>query len=963
MTSGLPDYYEANLALLRKNHRKVWELMTTSPPSPLGNIFPAANGKLCLNVPDGERKVIKLHNEKHPECETEFFLEKISKGHTGFVALLGMGLGYTPLAILRERPHLQSLAVFELEPGIFLQALHHMDLGELLSDPRLLLSVGSGVNVDQILAQAARTLQLETSQIFYHQQSYNHNPTEYQQLKDEIFAHINRLNIGGSTTRALGRDFLINRFQHITTIHHDLFLEQLQNAFSGIPAILVAGGPSLDKNVHLLKNAQGKAVIFAVDTVLPALLNNGVHPHFLTSIDPNNLTYEKFADVAPRAKGVSLICSSWVNRKTPKIFPAEHVFWTFTTNFLESWLNSLMGGKLFTSGASTVAHLNLIAAHILGCAPIIFVGQDLAYPGANSHAKGTVLYSQAALSPPPTQEEGQMVKGIDGTMLRTDRSFMSMKHHFESIIAKTADIVYINATEGGAHIEGTEVLSLQSALDRYCTKEERLAEKISQYASEARPIVPRKLLEEFRKTLQEAKSLRKNIDKADTLCKALLAKLERFKKEGAAIRSFTMLPKQVQKTISDIDALHKKLDDAVKIWRLLEEITMEGLKESERQRQAISLLANNPETYAEWLKKNLERFLDINRTRIETLDLFTENLNKTLSFHEQESSCLKKIAGNDDANQARLALARLYLDYGNYSLALPLVEKLCESMPDRGEPFFQLGCILSQRTEHERAAECFSRAVSLDPALDSAIKQFHHGLGDEYLAFVQYFKKQPGRQPSVRYMLRKGLRYAPEHRELLTELSEALEKDLEQIRAGLMAEKHTETALPIQDWYDYLGMNEQILSHLAPKLPAELLECLGRIQAAENKLADARTSFERAMEFAPDSASLLILLMETFFALGDFNNGIATLNRAIDIDRSAARYWEQIGDSLQAAGQNEDAIAAYERCYLHLPEQVGLLKKIGDCYMAAGQLEAAKEAFLQLKTKMQTIDTATNNVQ
>ena len=50
----------------------------------------------------------------------------------------------------------------------------------------------------------------------------------------------------------------------------------------------------------------------------------------------------------------------------------------------------------------------------------------------------------------------------------------------------------------------------------------------------------------------------------------------------------------------------------------------------------------------------------------------------------------------------------------------------------------------------------------------------------------------------------------------------------------------------------------------------------------------------------------------------------------------------------------DDAIAAYEQCFMALPERLGLLKKIGDCYLALGQMEAAREAYLQLKERLQS---------
>jgi tetratricopeptide (TPR) repeat protein len=60
-----------------------------------------------------------------------------------------------------------------------------------------------------------------------------------------------------------------------------------------------------------------------------------------------------------------------------------------------------------------------------------------------------------------------------------------------------------------------------------------------------------------------------------------------------------------------------------------------------------------------------------------------------------------------------------------------------------------------------------------------------------------------------------------------------------------------------------------------------------------------------------------------------------------------------MGDNLHRNGQSDAAIAAYEQCFIALPEHLGLLKKIGDCYLALGQMEAAREAYLQLKSRLQ----------
>lgn len=958
-----PNFFDANMALLKDHHPSIWQMMTDTTPEAVGSICLAQNGSLNLTVTNREGSKISLHKEINPESEADDLLANIPADHTGFIAMLGMGLGYAPLGILEKRPLLQHLAVFELEPGIFLQALKHIDLSKLLSSKKLILGIGREISVSEVLSPAFRTLQLEGSSVFHHFPSFDFNPEGYQALKEQLFTHLNSLNVGGTTTRVLGRAFFNNRFKHITTIHHHLLLEQLSGVFAGVPAILVAGGPSLDKNIHLLKQAQDKAVILAVDTVLPALLENGVIPHFLTSIDPNNLTYEKFADVIPKVKDTSLICSSWVNPKTPHNFPAQQIFWTFTGKPMEAWLNSLIGGKLFTGGASTVAHLNLIATDILGCDPIIFVGQDLAYPQTASHARGTVLQGSAPTDTLQTNNtEGHVVKGIDGTTLRTNRSFLSMKEFFESAIAGS-NKKYINATEGGAHIEGTTPLSLQETLDTYCRKETGAEKQIQEQIKSAKKIDPHKLLDEFGNTLKKTKKLQKNIAEADKLCKSVQYELKKSAKNGKHVHSFNMLPQKTQQKLKKIDLLHKKQDNAAGIWRILEEITMDGLQRSERERQAVATLEKDPAKYSEWLKQNLTRLLNINKVRKETLNLLGENLNRILSFHQQENSLFSKIDKGEDKDKNRLKLARLYMKEENYSLAQPILAELQKTLGQSAEIFFFLGCIKTLHSEFAESAECFKKAISIDPDLSQDSDNFHKKLGDEFLAFAGYFKTKAGRQLSVTYMVKKGLKFAPNHSQLLHELEKIIEEEIKLFQSSPDVGNNQDTVQSINSWSNFLEEQKDVTSKLNPELVSKIYLHYGRLLLKKKNYAEALAHFKKGLGFSPKNHDLNSSIIDTLFETGDFNGAIEALNSAIAIDNEFAAYWEIIGDSLQADNQQEDAIFAYERCFMSLPENLGLLKKIGDCYRATNQLEAAQAAYQQLKSKMEEFDALTESLQ
>jgi len=622
-----------------------------------------------------------------------------------------------------------------------------------------------------------------------------------------------------------------------------------------------------------------------------------------------------------------------------------------------------MGGEIFTSGASTVAHLNLIAADILGCDPVIFIGQDLAYPQTASHAHGTVLQGSA-----PTDilrdgnTEGKLVKGIDGTMLRTNRSFLSMKEFFESAIANSSK-KFINATEGGAHIEGTEVLTLQETIDLYCGEKAGVRALIDEHIQATSGIDNRHLLQKFRYTLNKAGTLQKYITEADRLCRSVGRELTAVMKKRGRVRAFNMLPSNTQRKIEKIDKLHKKLDNA-EIWHVLEEITMNGLQLSERERRAAAVLENNPAKYPEWLEQNLRRLLNINIARTDTLALLVENINKILSFNKRESFLLDKIERQEDKEQNKLLLARLYMDEGNFVLARPIVESLLAAQPAGGEVYYNLGCIKTLGSEFAESEEYFNKAMALEVKFVEKTAKFRRQLADDFLSYTKYFRAAGGRWPSVIYMVKKGLRIVPDHDQLLAELNGIIREDMGICKSHIENGDLVSAAKDIEPWYDYLDKKRRDLSaSLAPDLLAALYLNHGGLLLNDGKTQEAAEDFRKGLNYASNEVELHRALIDTLFAAGDFNEAILALNRAIDINPDFTSYWEGIGDSLFSDGQYADAVLAYEQGFIRQPEHINMLKKMGDCYREDGQLEAARAAYEQVKKKMQELAAIGNNVQ
>jgi tetratricopeptide (TPR) repeat protein len=246
--------------------------------------------------------------------------------------------------------------------------------------------------------------------------------------------------------------------------------------------------------------------------------------------------------------------------------------------------------------------------------------------------------------------------------------------------------------------------------------------------------------------------------------------------------------------------------------------------------------------------------------------------------------------------------------------------------------------------------------MEFNPEFARKIDAFRQGLGNEFMGFVRYFKTQQGREASIKYMVLKGLKQCPGHDELSKELRLIMEKDLETINSNLDTNNFQDAGDLLREWGKNISDQENIANSLPGEPVSEIFLNFGKLYLKEKNYSKALTNFKKALNYSPLNPDIHFIIIDTFFVAEDFNGAIGAINQAIKVDKQFAAYWETIGDSLRAEDQYEDAILAYERCFIYLPENINLLKKIGECYLATNQLESAKTAFEQLKVKINDFD-------
>ncbi len=250
--------------------------------------------------------------------------------------------------------------------------------------------------------------------------------------------------------------------RNLSTIVDYPGIKDLKDKFKGKPGIVVSTGPSLNKNIEFLKGLDNKAVIVAPDATVKVLLNKGIKAaHMVTSLERVIATSKLFEGLTEEdVKDSYLSACPVIMPETYANYPGEKiiVYRNFATF---KWIDIPKGILDIGPSAGNMAFKVL---EWLGCDPIILIGQDLAFTddgithaeGAHYGEKAESYLAAGTISVPGNYQE----------KVKTSKVFSQFLRHYERDVLTYKGEV-INATEGGAKIEGTILMTFQEAIDKY----------------------------------------------------------------------------------------------------------------------------------------------------------------------------------------------------------------------------------------------------------------------------------------------------------------------------------------------------------------------------------------------------------------------------------------------------------------------------------------------------------------
>jgi hypothetical protein len=437
---------------------------------------------ICIN---NTTEVIRMNSAVSPEHEAKTVFENMNlKDNTPIVCLFGIGTGILADLILNNLSTDAKLIIFEPDRKIldFINgSVGRTDSTQAetkiaeriksISDNKN-TTIFVGISMDEFKKYLSKSVDYRglSGLVFEINSGYRHAFSdiclEFIRAID-FFRKDTLINI--NTVNRFKDEYLEVLFRNLNVCRRvNLAYELAKVIPQSVPVIIVSAGPSLNKNIEVLKQAKGRMIIIAVDTALRFLLEKDIVPDLTISIDPVKPA-EYYAD--DRAKEIPCVIDICAN---PEIVKKQkgRIFLMASNQYLTDLFDLVKKPyKKNQPGGGSVATVAFALLYDLGIKTIILVGQDLASENGKTHA-GTI-------------NEGELgelsVEGIYGGTVRTRPDWYAYLKWFETAIKSlneaNENIRVIDATEGGALIHGAEIMTLKEAINE-CVDEKDISQEI-----------------------------------------------------------------------------------------------------------------------------------------------------------------------------------------------------------------------------------------------------------------------------------------------------------------------------------------------------------------------------------------------------------------------------------------------------------------------------------------------------
>lgn len=480
------DRLETNLALLEPYHPELASKLRAYTPQPSIEVVPTSSGENSLRVhTDGKAHL--LHSSRDPVQEAKRWLTSHVLESNYHVLIYGCGLFHHAYQLVRDNQRtLRTLIVVEKRLDVLHATFCHVDLRPFLQrkSTHFLLDPADS-EIRSFMNTHLTGFTMDGLSRLKHEPSVALDEAWYQNVDTIVSESLRSGEMLLRTRTQLGGLIQENIIRNLPALLTSPTISALQNLLSNIPAFVVGAGPSLDNNIDALSRIGDQGVIIAVDTVYRLLVEKSITPHLIVTTDPTPLNIRHFEGVSELGT-TALVFSPSVQSEVLDQIQGTRISIPLPNSRFLSTLKDVLGQSDWMPPGINVGQTGFNLARYMGCSPITLVGMDFSFPkeGGATHVSGAALRRTIAVSESPgkmlvdlisdtpeTEEfEPILIPGSLDEEVATNQFWFAYLRSMEEEIRKTP-VRVINATEGGALIQGADILPLHQVIADVCNRD------------------------------------------------------------------------------------------------------------------------------------------------------------------------------------------------------------------------------------------------------------------------------------------------------------------------------------------------------------------------------------------------------------------------------------------------------------------------------------------------------------
>ncbi|ELP2577378.1 motility associated factor glycosyltransferase family protein [Campylobacter jejuni] len=501
---------------------------------PLGNkLLNFIQNKTCsrFNIDENLNIFDKTHNVfmyENLEEELNFFYQSILEKTPRYPFICIYGIG-NALLIKNLAKHYKHLFVFESEIELFILALSTIDLSEELCSGKIYLvdiqEKKINLQLRILFDQNDVFLWLNLYEMFINNNFYKKCYYEEILNADKIIHEninlvIRNLDPDSKISLSCYENFYKNIPLMLKNIPFKRIIDERKGLFES--CIVVCAGPSLQKQIPLLKKYQENFVIFCVDGVYPLLVKHNITPDYVLNLDFEEYPLEFFKEVNPENKTLFILAASTHPRVIDYLYKKQIPLSIALSDNLP-YQNLHINDFGYLEFGTHVGHACYTLAIALKFKNIIIIGQDLSFDKqGNSHFDSFDLGSDidTTLNIPTLKT---VAYGGLGEVL-THLAWDDYRKKLEDLFARNSQVNFLNATEGGARIEFTKEINFELCCKKFKNLNNKLNKSLPKTLTANRSVkILNKILETFKEEKQNALFCLEHAMRLNDVLKMILA--------------------------------------------------------------------------------------------------------------------------------------------------------------------------------------------------------------------------------------------------------------------------------------------------------------------------------------------------------------------------------------------------------------------------------------------------------